>query len=234
MQKNGLSIIVPAYNEEHSLEKAIFSLLQATKEIKLDYEIVIVNDGSNDRTGIIAEDLVKTYPRMRVIHHTVNQMIGGAIISGIKSANYSKVIVSPVDSPLTTQQLKMFIEASKEADVVCGYRSYRKGYKWWMRFLSGIYRKFCITIFRVKLKDFTWISLYDKEKILSLNPQFRGIAFFPEVLVKSVTKGFKIKQIECEMETRFTGKPTVSRPSRIIGLLFETLRLWWHINLQEW
>lgn len=234
MEKNGLSIIVPAYNEEHSLEKAIFSLLQVMKEIKLDYEIVIVNDGSNDRTGIIAEELVKIYPKIQVIHHAVNQMIGGAIISGIKSSNYSKVIVSPVDSPLDRHQLKLFLENSKEADIVCGYRPYRTGYKYWMRFLSEIYHKFCSTIFNIRLRDLTWISLYDKGKILSLNPRFKGIAFFPEILVKAVRKGLKIKEIVCEMKPRTTGNATVSKPAKIINLFFETLHLWWHINMEKW
>ncbi|MCX7957313.1 MAG: glycosyltransferase family 2 protein [Endomicrobia bacterium] len=235
MGKVNLSVIVPAFNEENIIENSIVSLIKTLDKLNSEYEIIIINDGSTDNTGIISNFLQQQFPdKIKVIHNKFNLMIGGAIMEGIKSAKYSNLIICPVDNPLSLEDFNMFLSFSDEYDIVVGFRRKREGYKLWMKFLSLIYYIFCKMIFVANFKDFTWISLYKKHKLLLLNPKFKGIAFFVEILIKAKRKKFKIKEIPCEMKPRTTGKPTVSKISRILHLFFETLNLWWHINFQRW
>lgn len=230
----GLSIIVPAYNEEESLASAVNELTISADKTNVKYEIVIVNDGSKDKTGSIADGLSRRFSKIKVVNHSQNMMIGGAIISGISHSQYDNIIVSPVDSPLDDNQIAGFLKTASKADIVCGYRPGREGYSLLMRILSKIYCIFLSVIFCTRLHDFTWISLYRKRVFDVIKPKFNGIAIFPEILVKSQRKGFRIEQIECVMKPRISGRATVGKPGRVIRLFFETLNLWFSVNFTKW
>jgi glycosyltransferase involved in cell wall biosynthesis len=234
LKVHSLTIVVPAYNEEKSLEASVASLVQSAEQVIPSYEIIVVNDGSRDRTGILLDQLCQRYPKVKAIHHQQNQMIGGSFLSALRQASASHVILVPVDNPLSAEMLNRFIQSAENADIVVGKRDQRTGYKIWMSALSKIYWLFCVLLFRVHISDFTWISLYDREKILKLSPQFTGICIFPEILVKASGRGLKLTEIKCPMIARKTGKATVSRIPRIVHLFLETFRLWRHITFDSW
>ncbi len=224
-----LSVIVPAYNEAQILTDSINKLISALNKCELKYEIVIVNDGSTDETPSIAEALSSKYSFIKVVHHKKNKMIGAAIVSGILASSYENIILSPVDSPLKEEQIKLYIEKSKFADIVCGYRTKKEGYSFLMRIFSFIYKKWLDLMFGLNLKDYTWICLYKRKIFEKIKPIFNGISFFPEILVKVYLNGYKIEEVESPMQARKVGKATVAKPSRIINLFFETIKLGFHI-----
>ena len=92
-----LSIIVPAYNEGSALKDSVSELLEHAGKTGTEFEIIIVNDGSRDDTGAVADGLAKASGKVRVIHNRSNLMIGGAISAGAAAAKYGNIIVSPVD-----------------------------------------------------------------------------------------------------------------------------------------
>lgn len=234
MSVQSLAIVVPAYNEEASLESAVLSIASAAGRCIPDFEVIVVNDGSRDRTGEILDRIARTHPKVRAIHHPENRMIGGSLLSGLRAARASHMILVPVDNPLPEDRLRAFLAAADSADIAVGYRTERKGYRAWMSLGSRLYHGFCVLLFGVDLKDFMWISLYDREKILALHPRYEGIAIFPELLAKAASRGLRLAEVECPMVERKTGRATVSRLSRIAHLFLETLRLWAHVRFGRW
>src|SRR5882724_10980373 len=82
----GLSVFFPAYNDSGTIASMVIRAVQAAAELTPDYEVIVVNDGSADATAAIADELARTYPHVRVMHHPQNRGYGGALQTGIRSA----------------------------------------------------------------------------------------------------------------------------------------------------
>src|SRR5947208_4636651 len=85
-QPAGLSVFFPAYNDSGTLASMVIRAVQAASAVTPDYEIIVVNDGSVDATAQIADELARTYPRVRVVHHPKNRGYGGALQTGFRTA----------------------------------------------------------------------------------------------------------------------------------------------------
>ena len=77
----GLSVFFPAYNDAGTIASLVIRAVQVVSRLTPDFEVIIVNDGSKDATGTIAEELARTYPQVRVVHHERNRGYGGALRS---------------------------------------------------------------------------------------------------------------------------------------------------------
>lgn len=227
-----LSLIMPAYNEQALVEQAVRSVVRDLRAARLGFELVIVNDGSQDATGRIADALMREFTEIRVVHHQVNEGLGGAVRTGIRSARYDWLIVCPVDSPLTGEQVQRYVSATKEADVVIGCRPDRPGYSWWMRVGSRSYNAALRWLFGVQVNDFNWIHLYPRAMFNNISIESRGIGYEAEVLIKAWDKGYRIKEVHSEMQPRTRGVPSVRRPRVIARAMLEVGRLWWRLRLR--
>jgi len=228
-----LSIIVPAYNESALIFQAVEHLIAEVKLLGIDYEIIIVDDGSKDDTFLKAQRLAELHPQVRVIKHEVNQRLGGAFRTGIKTALKDFVILCPVDSPLDENQFRKYLQAVAEADIVVGYRPSRLGYTNWLKFCSRTYTLALRLLLGVPLRDFNWICLYRRSIFNDIEITFSGIAFSPEILAKAHSKGYRLKEIESEMKSRKSGKGTVNRPSVMYHTFIDMLRLCWMIRFSN-
>ena len=93
-----LSVFFPAYNDSGTIASLVITALRTAAELTPDHEVIVVNDGSSDRTGEILEELARVYPRLRVVTHPANRGYGGALRTGFSSASNSSsrpVSVSP-------------------------------------------------------------------------------------------------------------------------------------------
>ena len=227
MTTPAFSLVMPAYNEEGALVAAVERTLAAANKLRLPYELVIVNDASRDRTGVLAEELHRRYAgTVRVVHNRRNQRLGGAILRGIRVARAERCLVCYVDSPQNATQMRAFLAASDDADIVAGYRSQRVGYSWWMRAASRWYWWCLRALFHTRLKDLTWVCLYRKTVFKKIRVRFRWVAFFPEVLLKAERAGFRVREVRCDMRPRTQGIATVSRPHVVVRAAWDTVRLW--------
>src|ERR1700682_5755242 len=82
----GLSVFFPAYNDSGTIASMVIRAVRAASELTPDYEVIVVDDGSSDATAEIADELARTYPNVRVIHHPTNRGYGGALQTGFRSA----------------------------------------------------------------------------------------------------------------------------------------------------
>jgi glycosyltransferase involved in cell wall biosynthesis len=118
-----LSVFFPAYNDSGTIASMVIGAVQAASGVTPDYEVIVVNDGSTDATAQIADELARTYPRVRVIHHPKNRGYGGALQTGFRSACKELVFYTDGDAQYDPAELSLLWAAmTPDADVVNGYK----------------------------------------------------------------------------------------------------------------
>src|SRR4249919_3393230 len=94
----GLSVFFPAYNDSGTIASMVIRAVQAAAELTPDFEVIVVNDGSADATPAILDELARTYPEVRIVHHAKNRGYGGALRSGFASATRELVFYTDGDA----------------------------------------------------------------------------------------------------------------------------------------
>ena len=123
---NGLSVVLPAYNEEQNVASAVEQVAEVAGQLGIEYEIILVNDGSTDRTGEIGRELEQRVPYSRLVEHHPNRGYGGALKAGFAAAAKEMVAFFPSDNQFDFQEIERLLEQIPDADIVSGYRADRK------------------------------------------------------------------------------------------------------------
>src|SRR5262249_22374532 len=101
----GLSVFFPAYNDSGTIASMVIRAVQAASELTPDYEVIVVNDGSQDATPEIIDELARTYPRVRAVHHPRNRGYGGALQTGFRSATKELIFYTDGDAQYDPAEL---------------------------------------------------------------------------------------------------------------------------------
>lgn len=123
---SSLSIVLPAYNEEANVANAVEEVSAVARRLGIEYEIILVNDGSHDHTGEIGRELAERIPNFRLVEHHPNRGYGGALKAGFAAASKDLVAFVPADKQFVFAEIDRFLARSGEADIVCGYRADRQ------------------------------------------------------------------------------------------------------------
>ena len=220
-----LSVIVPAFNEEALLDDAVRSLRQTLDAVRVAAEIIIVNDGSSDRTGAIADQLARDLNGV-VACHQGNQGIGGAFRTGVTRAGGEYLILWPADMPADPSDLEPYVAEFGRVDVIVGVRRARVGYNVLMRFNSWAYPKLVDSLFGLRLRDVNWIHAYRREPFTQIRLTQRGIPMLVEALVRLRDGGATFAEVEVEMKARLGGVPSASRPKVMWRTLIGLYSFW--------
>lgn len=226
---HNLSVFFPAYNEEAHLQKTVEMAIPILKSIASKYEILIVNDGSKDKTGRIATQLAKKYSFVRVINHPVNRGYGGAFKSGLYGAKYDWITFTDADGQFDFAEITKFIKKQKEtgADMVIGF--YLKRAVPFIRILgSKVWQLLVFLLFGLKVTDIDCgFKLFRREvvkKITDLEAE-RGPFITSEFLIKAKKKGFKIVEVPVHHYPRKAGKATGASLKVIVSGFSDLFRL---------
>jgi len=195
-----LSVFLPAYNEEKMLAETTQKVNKILGKIAGDYEIIIINDGSKDKTGQIADKLASENKKIKVIHHSPNRGYGAAVKSGLYTARFPWIVLIDSDGQFDFNEIDKFLKKQKEtqADIVAGY--YLKRAVPFYRILGSKLAWelpiFIISGLRMRDTDcgFKLISKKVVDKIPRLESE-RGPFITTEFLLKAKKAGFKIVEI---------------------------------------
>ena len=126
MPVSSLSVFFPAYNEEKNIEDTVKKAVNVIKELKLDkWEIIIVNDGSKDKTGEVADNLSQNISNVRVVHQ-LNGGYGMAVRGGFYNSKYDWIVYTDSDGQFDFSEINKFLELTDQADAIWGYRIKRQ------------------------------------------------------------------------------------------------------------
>jgi glycosyltransferase involved in cell wall biosynthesis len=121
-----VSIVIPAYNEASNLAQTVERVSTVANELGMEYEIILVNDGSLDQTEEIARNLVKRLPHTRLVGHRPNRGYGGALKAGYAADGKDWIAIFPADGQLNFLEIRRLLAKTGQADLICGYRQHRR------------------------------------------------------------------------------------------------------------
>ncbi|MCL5784284.1 MAG: glycosyltransferase, partial [Patescibacteria group bacterium] len=232
---NKLSAFFPVFNEEGNVEQTVNKAIQVLEKLKLEYEIIVVNDGSTDKTAKVLDDLAKKNKKIKAIHHPKNLGYGEALKSGFYNARYDTIVYTDGDGQFDFSEVTKFLEKIEDYDLVIGYRIKRQDSVLRKLFGKG-WRMTLLTIFGLRLKDvdcgFKMVSKKVLEKIPHLESQ-RGAMINAELAIKASKFGFKVGQVGVNHYPRLSGKPTGANLRVIIKSYVDLLKLWWKLKNQK-
>ena len=223
-----LSVVLPAYNEEALLDGCVRQLHAALASLQVAAEIIIVNDGSRDRTKEIADRLAADLPGVIALHQA-NQGIGGAFRAGTARATGDYLILWPADMPAEPADLAPYTKQFGQADVIVGVREQRLGYNPLMRVNAWLYPKLVATLFGLRLRDVNWIHAYRRSLFTRITLTQRGIPMLVEALVRLRDLGASFVEVDVQMKIRLGGVASASRLKvmwRTLTGLFTFWKLW--------
>ncbi len=221
-----LSLFFPAYNEEANIRESVTQANEVLRKLVDDYEIIIINDGSNDATGAIADTLVKENKRVRVVHHQPNQGYGGAVLSGIKAATKDYVFFTDADLQFDLQEIKKLLAFVPKYDVVLGYRAKRRDP--FMRLANAkAWNLLNRLLFGLKVKDIDCaFKLFKRDVIQGIPIKSRGAMISAEFLIRLQRQGVTFKEVAVTHLPRIAGSPTGAKPAVIMRAFKELIQMY--------
>lgn len=121
-----ISAVMPAFNEEANLEQSVGRMAAALAEHARAFEVIVVDDGSQDGTPAVLERLKATHSTLRIVRHPVNRGYGAALRSGFEAAHFPWVFVMDADNQFDPAEVEVLLDRAADADVVAGYRKHRR------------------------------------------------------------------------------------------------------------
>jgi len=227
-EKSGISITLPALNEAQNIEKLSEEIIGYFKDKNIPFEIIIINDGSSDKTGESADALASTYENISTIHHPQNKGYGKSLKDGFHASKFEYLFFTDADRQFKINSLDTFLPLIKEGevDMVIGHRVDRKD-SYLRKFLAGCFNRIVRILFSLDYKDIDCaFKLFKREVFRCLEVKSDDFLFNAELLAKAQLKKLKIVQVGIEHYPRLKGKSTISYKSipSIIKKLFTLYR----------
>lgn len=220
---HSLSIIIPLYNEEENVEPliaAIFNVLSASRNF---LELVLVDDGSRDRTAEFVRKIAAYEPRIRLIQHAGNRGLGAAIRTGLAASAGDLILYTDADLPFDFNLIPYLLELATEKSVVIGYRASRsEGARRWL--LSAGYNLLCRLLLGLRVRDVNFAcKLLPGDPARCMKLRAEGSFIDAEILLECRRLGLGIIEFPLTYFPRTRGQSTLSRPRVIVGIIREMI-----------
>ena len=224
-RSRSISIFFPCHNEAAVIEEVVSRALSVLKDLASDYEVIVVNDGSRDATGSIADRLAAANPKVRVVHHPANRGYGAALQSGIAACSKDLIFFTDGDGQFDLAELKYLLPLIDSHDIVIGYRLNRQ---------EGIVRRFngwawtrlvCF-LFSLRVRDIDCaFKLFHRRVFDDMTLRSGGALISTEILARTARKGCSIAQVGVHHFPRRSGQATGAKPAVILRAFRELFRL---------
>ncbi len=220
----GITVVLPAYNEEANVPRMVAAVIDTMQKVGDDYEVIVVDDGSKDRTAEVTRELAARFPTVRLVKHDGNQGYGAAVHTGFYSATKDLVFMTDADAQFDVSEITRLLPLVTEADLVIGYRAKRQDP--FIRKLNALGWKILInTLFGYTARDVDCaFKLFKREVLDHISIESRGATFSAEFLVRARRKGYRIREVPVTHLPRLAGSPTGARPDVILRAFRELIR----------
>jgi glycosyltransferase involved in cell wall biosynthesis len=218
---HSLSVILPAYNEAQVIANTVSTVRQMLDGWKMDFELLIINDGSTDQTGEIVAALAARDPRIRLVTHSVNQGYGAALVSGFTSATKDLTFFMDADGQFDIHVIRTFFLFIDRYDAVIGFRLDRQDS--WMRKLNAWgWKQLIGRMLGVHVRDVDCAFKLLHTELLHKHPlETRGAMINAELLYTLTQAGGTYKELAVHHLPRQAGRATGAKLSVILRALRE-------------
>jgi glycosyltransferase involved in cell wall biosynthesis len=220
-----ISVFFPCYNEQDNITRVVEQALTVLEKLKADFEVIIVNDGSSDSTGQIADELAGQKDRVKVVHHRTNLGYGAALQSGFKAATKELVFYTDGDGQFDINEMPPLLRLMEQYDIVSCYRLNRQDNL--IRKINGwCWTKLVCLLFGMKIRDIDCaFKLYKREIFDNIKLVSTGALIDAEILARAVRKGYRITQKGIHHYPRTAGAQTGANFRVIFRAFKELLKL---------
>ena len=223
----GLSIFFPAYNDGGTIASLVILAVQIAGRLTSDFEVIVVNDGSTDATRDILDDLVRTYPSVRAIHHQQNRGYGAALRTGFGAATKDLIAYTDGDAQYDPAELPvLWNRLTPDADMVTGYKISRSD-PWHRVVIGHLYHHTVKFLFRLRVRDvdcdFRLMrrEIFDRVKL----EKDTGVICL-EMMRKIQDAGFRVVEVPVHHYHRLHGRSQFFNFKRVFWTGIDVMRLW--------
>lgn len=220
-----LTIFFPCYNEEANVERTTLAALEAGRQFTDDLEVIIVNDGSRDRTGQIADELAAAHPQVRAVHNSPNLGYGGALQRGFREATREWIFYTDGDGQFDFREIAVLLPLLDRFDILSAYRlnrqdpRFRKLNAWCWTTLVNV-------LFGLRLRDIDCaFKLYPRKLFDQIEMWSMGALIDTEILAKARILGYRIGQTGVHHYPRTAGSQTGANLRVILRAFKELFKL---------
>jgi len=231
----GITIFFPVYNDEWTVRTVTEKALQVLSSITDRYEVLIIDDGSPDHSGQIADELARQQPEyVRVIHHARNLGYGAAIKAGFRNARYEWICQTDGDDEYDVCDLVKLIRLKDYYDLIITFR-YVKAYRSGRQFISWVYNHVLGFLFKTKYRDVsTGLRLVRKSLVEEINLHSDSPFIGAELAIKVMLKGFRVGEVGIQTFPRKFGRGASTSPRNIIATIRDMIHTYRVIFSQDY
>jgi glycosyltransferase involved in cell wall biosynthesis len=223
-----VSVLVPAKDEAENLPLFMAQAAEAFATSPHTFEVVVIDDGSVDRTWAVVQDLAKRYPFLRSVRHRSRRGIADALRTGYLTAHGDVLVFYPADLQFKPEDIPRLVAPilAGEADMVTGF----KEGKYEKAFVSGIYNWLSRTLFHVPVKDLNSVKAYRREVMDSIptRPDWHRY-----MVVMAAAQGFTVSEIPVPLYPRHAGKSKFATWHRIPVGVLDMLAVWFELRFSQ-
>lgn len=225
--KLSLSVVLPAHNEGKNLPFILKEATSLLENLKIDYEILVVDDGSTDDTAEVVKSFTNQNQLVILISHPRNLGYGAALTTGFKRSSKDLVFFMDSDRQFNIGDITKLLPFTMDFDIVAGYRLKRQD-PWYRVMIGRTYNLLVITLFGVHLKDIDCaFKIYHRDVLDKIHFETVGALVNTEIMLKAQLMGKTIKEVGVNHYPRVAGKQSGANPKVIALAFIETLSLWW-------
>ncbi|MFC1734039.1 glycosyltransferase family 2 protein [candidate division KSB1 bacterium] len=214
-EKPKISLFFPVYNDENTVKIVAEKAIHVLEDIAGDYEILIIDDCSPDKSGMIADQLATEYKKIRVIHHEKNLGYGSAIMTGLNNSQFEFICFTDGDDEYDISDIKKLIKLKNHYDLIITFR-YVRMYSTWRIFVSRTYNILLRFLFKTRYRDIsTGLRMIRKSLLHDITIQSSSPFIGAEITIKAMLKGYRVGEVGIQTFPRVFGKGASVSPSNI-------------------
>ena len=222
-----LTLVLLAYNEEDNVQPAVERCLTALRRLGVTHELIVVNDGSTDRTPDILESLARKHEAIRLIHNPINLNVGISVLLGMRAARGRIVTHNSMDLPFDPDEIARLLPLFDRADVVVVVRTGRTAHSPWRKVTSFVHHWIVRLLFWIDVRDMNFVQAYRREVLESLTVKAKSPAFVtPELIIRARRANYRFAEIEAEFHRRKAGVANFGKSRDILWTLADMLSFW--------
>jgi glycosyltransferase involved in cell wall biosynthesis len=230
---NSITVFFPCYNEQDNITRTVERALAVLQDLSIDFEIIIVDDGSSDATGQIADKIASRDSRVKVVHHPTNLGYGAALQSGFKAATKQLVFYTDGDGQFDIEEMPPLLPLMSQYDIVTCYRLKRQDSL--VRKINGwCWTKLVCLLFGMKVRDIDCaFKLYKREVFDNITMSSYGALIDAEILARAIRRGYHLTQKAVHHYPRTAGQQSGASPRVILRAFKELFRLYGQIRRES-
>ena len=235
MERISLTAFFPAYNDQHTIESIVRTAAREIQKVTDDFEILIIDDGSKDETGAVADRLAAELPFVRAIHHPQNLGYGAALITGFKNAHKELIFYTDGDGQYDVREIhNLLAQLCPNIDLVNGYKVKRSD-AWYRIVIGAAYRRAMRFAFALSISDVDCdFRLIRRQVFEAITLESTSGVICVEMARKFDEAGFRMAEVPVSHYPRLHGRSQFFRLNHLSHTLKGLLRIWWSLVVWRW